>query len=119
MKHLRQFCRLLVVTFLAETLQILIPAPIPASVYGMALLFVALKTRVIDIDEIEGTGVIMLARMPLTLVPAAVGLIESTSTLRRVWAPGVLLILFGTLITVAAAGGAAQLVVRWQERNRK
>ncbi len=96
-----------------------IPAPIPASVYGMALLFFALKYRVIDVDEIEGTGKIMLALMPLSLVPAAVGLIDSTSELRRVLIPGALLIFFGTLLTVAAAGGAAQFVARWQERRQK
>ena len=42
MKYLRQFGLILLFSFLGEALRALIPLPVPASIYGMALLFLAL-----------------------------------------------------------------------------
>ena len=42
MKYLSQFLIILGFTFLGEALQRIIPLPIPASIYGLTLLFAAL-----------------------------------------------------------------------------
>ena len=42
MKYLRQFGLILLFSFLGEALRALIPLPVLASIYGMALLFLAL-----------------------------------------------------------------------------
>ena len=41
MKYLKQIGIILGITFIGEILNYLIPLPIPASIYGMAILFVA------------------------------------------------------------------------------
>ena len=41
MKYLYQFLVITLITFLGETLNRLIPLPIPAAVYGLVLLFLA------------------------------------------------------------------------------
>ena len=42
MKYLRQFAIILFISLLGELLRILIPLPIPASVYGLVLMLVRL-----------------------------------------------------------------------------
>ena len=42
MLYLRQFCIILFVSFLGELLHVMIPLPIPASVYGLVLMLLAL-----------------------------------------------------------------------------
>ena len=44
MKYLQQFLRILAISFLGELCHSLISLPIPASIYGMAFLLLALKT---------------------------------------------------------------------------
>lgn len=38
MKYLRQFCIILLISALGEGLHILLPLPVPASVYGLVLM---------------------------------------------------------------------------------
>ena len=42
MKYIRQFLIILFISFLGEVLKYLLPLPIPASIYGLALMFTAL-----------------------------------------------------------------------------
>ena len=119
MKYVRQFCHILAITFVAELLRLAIPAPIPASVYGMTILFVALKFRLIKLEEIETVGGMLLALMPLSLVPAAVGLVDSWSEIRRLLAPGLILIVFGTLFTLVCASYAARATRAVAEKRKK
>ena len=39
MKYVKQFVVIAVITFLGEILNYLLPLPVPASIYGMVLLF--------------------------------------------------------------------------------
>lgn len=119
MRFLRQFCYILAISFVAELLRMTIPAPVPASVYGMAILFTALKAGAIQLDEIETPGAILLAFMPLALVPAAVGLVDAWDEIKRVAFPGLILILGGTLATTVVASASAQFVIRRDKEREK
>ena len=44
MKYIFQFARILVFCLLGELLHFLLPLPVPASIYGLVLLLLALKT---------------------------------------------------------------------------
>lgn len=117
MKYLKQFGVVTAVSFAAELIRHAIPAPIPASVYGLALMFFALKFRWIKIESIDETGKFLLDIMPLMFIPPAVGLVDAWRNLNGVWTPALLLIFVGTGIVMAATGGAAQLTIRFQERR--
>ena len=51
MKYLRQFCIILLFSFLGEGLHIILPLPVPASVYGLVLM---LADR--DSEDASGEG---------------------------------------------------------------
>ena len=56
MKYLFQFSIILLVTFIGEVLHELLPLPVPTGIYGMALLFIALCTKVIKLEHVGDTA---------------------------------------------------------------
>lgn len=53
MKFLRQFIIILVISFIGELLKYILPLPVPASIYGMVILFVGLLTGVIKLENVR------------------------------------------------------------------
>ena len=119
MKYLRQFGIILLVSFIAEIIRSLIPLTIPASIYGLIIMFLCLKFGVVKLSAVEDVGNFLLEIMPIMFVPPTVGLIEKWGTLREVLAPATALILLGTLITLLATGSVAQFVVKLQDRSQR
>ena len=56
MKYLHQLLLIFLFSFLGELLHSLISWPIPASIYGMVLLFIALSLRIVKLEHIKTTG---------------------------------------------------------------
>ena len=104
MKYIRQFLIILAISFIGELLKYVLPLPIPASIYGMAILFVCLMTGWIKLEAVKETGKFLIEIMPLMFIPAGVGLMVSWGTLKPVLIP-VCVITVVTIITVMAATG--------------
>ena len=81
MKFLRQFSIILFISFLGEILHMLIPLPVPASVYGLVLMLGALVTGVLKIGQVRETATFLIEIMPVMFIPAGVGLMESWPSL--------------------------------------
>ena len=112
MKYIKQFSLMLVISFMGEILKYLLPLPIPASIYGMVLLFTGLMTGVIKLESVKETGVFLIEIMPVMFIPAGVGLMTSWETLRAIIVP-VSVITVITIITVMiATGWVSQVMIR-------
>lgn len=85
MKYLRQFLIILLITFAGEVLKYLIPLPVPASIYGLIILFLLLSTGVVKVGMVKDTAAFLIEIMPLMFIPAAVGLIDSWDALKPIW----------------------------------
>lgn len=81
MKYLKQFSIILFISLLGEILHSIVPLPMPASIYGLAILFTALSTGIIPLEEVRETGRFLIEVMPLMFIPAAVGLLGAYHTL--------------------------------------
>lgn len=79
MKHLKQFLIILLFSFLGEGLKALLPLPVPASIYGLVLLFAALELGIIKLSAVEDAGKFLIEIMPVMFIPAGAGLVESWS----------------------------------------
>ena len=53
MKYLNQFLIILGFSLLGEVLQRIVPLPIPASVYGIALLFLVLCLKLVKVEQVK------------------------------------------------------------------
>ena len=112
MKYIKQLVIIVGISLVGELLKHLLPLPIPASIYGMVLLFVGLMTGVIKLESVKETGKFLIEIMPVMFIPAGVGLLTSWDTLSRILVP-VSLITVVTIITVmAATGWVSQIMIR-------
>lgn len=112
MKWIKQFGIILAVSFIGELLGNWIPLPIPASIYGIILLFLCLKLHLIPFDAVHETGDFLIEIMPLMFIPAAVGLLESWDIIRPSWIQYILITVSTTFIVMVAAGLVTQAVIR-------
>ena len=112
MKYLRQFGIILFISLLGEALHALLPLPVPASIYGIILLFIGLCTKVIPLSAVEDTGKFLIEIMPVMFIPAAVGLINVWSVIKNVWVQYLIVTVASTCIVMGISGVVTQLVVR-------
>ncbi len=115
MKYLKQFLIILAVSLLGEICKAYLPLPIPASIYGMVLMFIFLLTGLIKLDQVRDAGKFMIEIMPVMFIPAGVGLMSSWNVLEPVLIP-VSIITVITIFTVMAATG---LMSQWIIRKSK
>lgn len=119
MKYVKQFVIIIAVSFIGEFLKYVLPLPVPASIYGMVLMFAALLTGILKLDDVKDTAKFLIEIMPLMFIPAGVGLMVSWNTLRPLLIP-VAIITVVTIVTVMVASGhTAQFVLRQQEKGGK
>ena len=116
MTYLKQFGIILILSFAGELLNLLIPLPIPASIWGFALMFVCLQTGFLKLDYVKDTAIFLIEIMPLMFIPAAVGLMESWGIIRAKIIPYLVITVLSTFLVMAAAGKITQAVIR---RDRK
>lgn len=102
----------MVFAFLGELLHHFIPLPIPASIYGIVLLFLALETKILKVSDIKETSSFLIAIMPLMFLPPAVGVIESWNLLRESWFPYVVVTLISTIVVMGVSGRVTQGIIR-------
>ena len=117
MNYLKQFGIILAVSFVGEILNFLIPLPIPASIYGIILLFFALQFRALKLEWVRDAGKFLIAIMPVMFIPAAAGLIDAWEVLRPALIPYVSIMILTTAIVMAASGSATQAVIRLKEKK--
>ena len=112
MKYVKQFGIILLISFAGEALNYLLPLPVPASIYGLVLMFLCLQLRVFRLEDVRDTALFLIEIMPLMFIPAGVGLMTSWETLRAIIVP-VSVITVITIITVMiATGWVSQVMIR-------
>lgn len=115
MKYVRQLIIILLISFVGEILNYLLPLPVPASIYGLLLLFAGLVSGVIPLEKVKDTGHFLVEIMPLMFIPAAVGLLESWGVLQPVWMPIITITVVSTVVVIVAAGLTTQGIIRWNK----
>ena len=117
MKFISQFIIIIAFTFIGELLHFFIPLPIPASIYGIALLFICLMMKWIKVAEIRETSTFLIAIMPVMFIPAAVGLIDSWAAIRSHILEYAIVTIVSTFAVMGAAGRVTQRLVRSNKKK--
>lgn len=118
MKYVRQFVIILAVSFLGEALKIMLPLPVPASIYGLVFMFLALETGILKLEQVRETAKYLIEIMPLMFIPAGVGLLEAWGDLKPIWIQVILIMMISTIAVIGISGRVTQMVIRL-ERKRK
>ncbi len=118
MKYLRQFLIILAISFIGELLNRLLPLPVPASIYGMAILFICLCTGIIKLDSVKETGNFLIEVMPIMFIPAGVGLMASWGVLKPMLIPVSIITVVAIVTVMAVTGRISQMIIRHEEKKK-
>jgi holin-like protein len=112
MHYLKQFTVIIAISAVSELLAIFIPLPIPASIYGMSLLFLLLMTGVLKLQQVENAANLLLGIMPALFVVSGAGLITSYGQIAENFASWIAVNIGSTIVILATTGLLAQGLIR-------
>lgn len=116
MKYLKQFLIILTISFSGEVLNKLLPLPIPASIYGMVILFVLLITGVLKLESVKEIGRFMVEIMPIMFIPAGVGIMASWGVLQPLLIPVSIITVVSLIAVMVVSGHITQFIIK---KNKK
>ena len=119
MKYLRQLLIILGITFVGEVLNYYLPLPIPASIYGLALMLILLCTGILKVSSVKETSQFLLDVMPLMFIPAAAGVVREWGIIKPILIPTVIIITVVTVIVMAVTGLITQLLINIRRKGEE
>ena len=109
---------ILFISFIGEALKYVLPLPIPASIYGLVLMFVLLETKVLKVEAVQDAGKFLIEIMPMMFIPAGVGLLNAWDTLKPVLIPIIVILFVSTIVVMGVSGKVTQTMIEAEERKK-
>lgn len=110
MKYITQMLYILLFSLIGEFLQKVIPLPIPAAIYGLLLLLLALCTGILKEEKVAEVSGFLISVMPILFVAPVAKLLQY----RGVIGPNVVAIcvimVVSTIVVFAVAGLVTKLL---------
>lgn len=94
-----------------------LPLPVPASVYGLVLLLLALNFRLIRLEDVKEVGMFLTGIFPLLFVPAAAGVMELWAEMGEMLLP-IIAIIPVTVLVMVTAGKTTQALTS-RKKNKE
>lgn len=114
MKFLRQILLIFLFSFLGELLRSLISLPIPASIYGMILLFLSLSLKLIRPEDVQEGSHFLVSLFPVLFVAPVVSLMDCWADIRSNLLSIFIILILSSIICFFISGRVTQWLV-----NRK
>ena len=105
------FAILFVISLIGEILHAYIPLPVPASVYGVLLLFLLLVGKVIPLEWVESGADLLIFIMPLLFVPSVVKLVTLKSLIIENLIPLLVIIVISSIVVMVVTGKVSQWII--------
>ena len=97
----------------------MLPLPVPASVYGLVLLLLALNFRLIKLEDVKEVGTYLTGIFPLLFVPAAAGVMELWAEMGSMLLPIVIAIIPVTVLVLVTSGHTTQALTRRKQSKKE
>lgn len=112
MKYLKQIAIILGISFVGEILHWMIPISIPASIYGIIILFMLLKCKMIKEEDIKEISGFLIEIMPVLFIPAGVGVITSWELIKSSWLTYTLILIISTVLVMGISGKVTDVIMK-------
>lgn len=116
---LHQVLVISIILLISKIIESFIPIPMPASVIGLVLMFIALSTGIIKLGEVEGMGTALTNNIGFLFVPAGISVINSLGILSKSPILIILLIIISTVLLLLCTGFVSQILVKGSPIKRK
>ena len=117
MKYVQQFSIILLISVIGELLKTFLPLPLPAIVYVLVIMLVALLTGILKLDQVKCAADFLVEIMPVMFVPAGAGLITAWSSLKPICVPVLIMTFISTVVVMVVTGKVTQGVIRKGKRG--
>ena len=114
MKYITQFLYILLFCALGELLEAVIPLPIPAAIYGLVLLLIALSTGLLKEEKISATADFLISIMPILFVAPSVKILQYWGLI----APNLAAICIITVLSTFLVFTVSGLIAKWILRRK-
>ena len=114
MKYIPQFLYILSFSFIGEVLQAMVPLPIPAAIYGLVLLLIALATGLLKTSQVSDAANWLISTMPILYVPICVKILEYWGIISQNAVAIITITVLSTFLVFAVSG----LVTQWLMKRR-
>ena len=114
MKFIPQFLYILSFSFIGEVLQAVVPLPIPAAIYGLVLLLIALATGLLKTSQVSDAANWLISTMPILYVPICVKILEYWGIISQNAVAIITITVLSTFLVFAVSG----LVTQWLMKRR-
>ena len=112
MKYIKQILIILGFTLLGEALAYLIPLPIPAAIYGLVLLLIALCTGLLKPEKIADTAHFLLNIMSVLYIAPTVNILSYWGIIAPNLVPVCIIVLVSTVLVFAVSGLVTKAMLR-------
>lgn len=113
MKYIKQLLIIVAFSAVGEFLARVIPLPVPAAIYGIVLLFLALLTGILKKEQVCETAHWLIGIMPLFFVAPTVKLLSYWGVIKPALVPICVVLISSTVVVFTVAG----LVTQWLRRK--
>lgn len=118
MKLVYQLGIISIISCLAEVLHVLLPFPIPASIYGLVIMFLLLVTKVIKLEQVEEVGQFFVTIMPILFMSPSVSLMTSIDVIGGNLIVLVIMLVISTITVMVVTGLVAQGVIALMKKHK-
>ena len=117
MKYVKQFAIIAFISLIGEALNHLIPLPIPASIYGVVIMFICLETKIIPLSAVKETGMFLVGCMQIMFIPATVGLIDTWDVFAPNWIVYTVVIVVSTFAVMLVSGKVTDVIIAIRKKG--
>lgn len=115
MKYLSQFLYILLFSLLGELLEWLIPLPIPAAIYGLVLLLLALMSGIVKEKQVSEVSAFLISLLPVLFVPPLTKILLYWDLISPNIAAIAIICVVSTVFIFAISG----LVTKWLQGRKR
>ena len=115
MKYITQVMIILLFTFLGEVLAYVIPFPIPAAIYGIVLMLIALGAGILKLSQVKDVSGFLISIMPVLYVPACVRILEYWGVISENLAAILIITILSTFLVFAVSALVTQRLLKKKE----
>lgn len=124
MKLYIQLMIIFAISLLGEAISTVFNLPVPGSIIGLILLFLALQFKILRLRHISVVGNFLLDNMTILFLPAAVGIMDKFHIIAPFLLPIILIILVAIIINVIVIAVVVQFIKKhyegdYEEERRK
>lgn len=117
MKYISQLLYILLFSLLGEVLQVIVPLPIPAAIYGIILLLIALSTGLLKEEKIAEASDFFIRYMPILFVAPAAKLLQYWDLISPHIAAICIITAVSTVVVFAVSGLVTKWIIGRKERK--